>query len=351
MSQPPYRNQRNPKGSSSSYSRELWTSQGPLPQASPAWASPDLPPSPGVSTSAPIWSPTFYDTSPPSTLSSAGIYSPPLDDWNQFDASFGVAAQWDPLQNSEIDSYGEDPLFSPTNSSSLYDNDWMTNDSQAGNNYPYLTLADIHQDIPLDAKGLPFQSVGGSDLTPTVTLQSPPPRKHARREPKEPQKSSKGAETDRRTRTSTSSSSKSSDRESRHSRKKSNSSPHQLRSTKPTPSSSRTKKTAVLDDHGRTSHNLVEKQYRTRLNGQFEALLSVIPKEAISSDCSEGESTAAAERKLCKAEVLVLARKRIKELEKTHEGLQSEYDTLTDSVEHLTEVWVAMESASLNARN
>lgn len=66
------------------------------------------------------------------------------------------------------------------------------------------------------------------------------------------------------------------------------------------------------DVKARAAHNQVEQQYRKRLNGYFEKLLEVLP---------EGE---AGERRVSKAEVLDLARRRIKVLEKEMAGLQKE---------------------------
>jgi len=99
---------------------------------------------------------------------------------------------------------------------------------------------------------------------------------------------------------------------------------------------------ASSDDRGssaelraRRSHNVVEKQYRNRLNAQFERLLCALPpnqrpgrmlqngtpaggdqgrcRKRSSSD--EGDGELAEEKRLSKAEVLDLATRRIKELE------------------------------------
>lgn len=62
----------------------------------------------------------------------------------------------------------------------------------------------------------------------------------------------------------------------------------------------------------RAAHNQVEQQYRKRLNAYFEKLLAVLP---------EGED---GERRLSKAEVLDLARRRIRVLEKETGQLEKE---------------------------
>ncbi|OIW28749.1 hypothetical protein CONLIGDRAFT_632970 [Coniochaeta ligniaria NRRL 30616] len=89
----------------------------------------------------------------------------------------------------------------------------------------------------------------------------------------------------------------------------------------------------------RQCHNLVEKQYRNRLNRQFENLLAVLPVDGeCTSASASGRKTktsvtdrggAAAgveggERRLSKAEVLDMARQRIVTLEREYDSLQSE---------------------------
>lgn len=85
----------------------------------------------------------------------------------------------------------------------------------------------------------------------------------------------------------------------------------------------------------RQSHNLVEKQYRNRLNQQFESLLAVLPAErrrhSLGGDGkSRGDKTKGGigvdddERRLSKAEVLDMARQRIEALEQECLILQNE---------------------------
>jgi hypothetical protein len=77
----------------------------------------------------------------------------------------------------------------------------------------------------------------------------------------------------------------------------------------------------------RTNHNLVEKKYRTRLNGQFQTLLKSLPSEG-------------AEKRVRKAEVLILAKDRIRELEVGKKILETERVQLQMSFEKLKERWV-----------
>lgn len=65
----------------------------------------------------------------------------------------------------------------------------------------------------------------------------------------------------------------------------------------------------------------MEKQYRNRLNSQFESLLSALPAEDV---FCQGESGGVEQKRVSKAEVLVLAEKYIKELEKERIELKGE---------------------------
>lgn len=81
----------------------------------------------------------------------------------------------------------------------------------------------------------------------------------------------------------------------------------------------------------RLNHNQVEKQYRNRLNGQFEGLLLVLPRE---------ETEINEEKKISKAEVLVLARKHIRELEQERLRLLGENERLGGAMDELTKEWM-----------
>lgn len=79
----------------------------------------------------------------------------------------------------------------------------------------------------------------------------------------------------------------------------------------------------------RTGHNLAEKQYRTRLNGQFDALLSALPDDVVAAHESNSE------RKLSKAAVIQIATDHISQLEKKILQLHRDRDTLWTKVEFL----------------
>ncbi|KAF4416482.1 Allergen Fus c 3 [Colletotrichum fructicola] len=98
----------------------------------------------------------------------------------------------------------------------------------------------------------------------------------------------------------------------------------------------------------RASHNLVEKQYRNRLNAQFEGLLNALP-EQVRGPASTGDGggggggggggdesdpqPADQERRVSKAEVLDMARRHIKSLERERDELQRERGDLLRNLE------------------
>jgi hypothetical protein len=88
----------------------------------------------------------------------------------------------------------------------------------------------------------------------------------------------------------------------------------------------------------RQNHNIVEKQYRNRLNLQFERLLSVLPADQQLTEEDEhhmksGASGDGEEKRLSKAEVLDMARRRIKALEQERRNLKQEQKDLVQKVE------------------
>jgi len=88
----------------------------------------------------------------------------------------------------------------------------------------------------------------------------------------------------------------------------------------------------------RSNHNQVEKQYRNRLNAQFENLLVRIPKDV------EGDGRVyedGPDKRISKSEVLVLAQKAIKELEAKGQDFMTENERLTREITRLKKDWVA----------
>lgn len=95
----------------------------------------------------------------------------------------------------------------------------------------------------------------------------------------------------------------------------------------------------------RASHNLVEKQYRSRLNAQFEGLLGVLPDpdlgqaEYIKTEAGVGTPAPPADteqdpgdKKVSKAEVLERARAHIETLERQSEALARQREALLKSL-------------------
>lgn len=91
------------------------------------------------------------------------------------------------------------------------------------------------------------------------------------------------------------------------------------------------------EKRSRECHNQVEKQYRNRLNAQFESLLDALPENMRRGESSNDgdhnyEGFSSAERKVSRAEVLDMARRHIKLLERECALLEGERDDLRDNV-------------------
>ncbi|KAH8910059.1 hypothetical protein BR93DRAFT_935728 [Coniochaeta sp. PMI_546] len=88
------------------------------------------------------------------------------------------------------------------------------------------------------------------------------------------------------------------------------------------------------EQRSRNSHNLVEKQYRNRLNAQFEDLLHALPESSWSTgpslddDDGDGRAKMGEKKRVSKAEVLDLARQRIMFLEAENRKIERENDDL-----------------------
>ncbi|KAI0448138.1 hypothetical protein F4803DRAFT_10701 [Xylaria telfairii] len=96
----------------------------------------------------------------------------------------------------------------------------------------------------------------------------------------------------------------------------------------------------------RETHNNVEKQYRNRLNAHFESLLSALPERMQSADGEEGGDLDAGDRRVSKAEVLEMARRHIKSLERECAVLEGERDELRDNMERLRWLFGRCEGAA-----
>ncbi|KAL6364880.1 hypothetical protein LRP88_00853 [Fusarium phalaenopsidis] len=118
-----------------------------------------------------------------------------------------------------------------------------------------------------------------------------------------------------------------------------------LRSASRTSKNSRDKPNDTPEERRtRASHNLVEKQYRNRLNAQFESLLNALPEQARSGgngngngngDDNESDAANDADRRVSKGEVLEMARKHIQALEQERNQLERENLELQGSLRRL----------------
>jgi hypothetical protein len=129
----------------------------------------------------------------------------------------------------------------------------------------------------------------------------------------------------------------------RHDRKrskaKSSDTGRELRSASRTSKNTR-KVTGISEQQkSRSSHNLVEKQYRNRLTTQFEDLLAVLPESGLpagtSAEASEGDDPASDDRlkmsekkRVSKGEVLEMARQRILFLEEENKKIERKNEEL-----------------------
>lgn len=107
------------------------------------------------------------------------------------------------------------------------------------------------------------------------------------------------------------------------------------------------------EKRSRECHNQVEKQYRNRLNAQFENLLDALPenmrKGEGGGDGDHGyEGFGSSERKVSRAEVLDMARRHIKLLERECALLEGERDELRDNVVRLRWCYGRCESGDVS---
>ncbi|KAK1751958.1 hypothetical protein QBC47DRAFT_389351 [Echria macrotheca] len=86
----------------------------------------------------------------------------------------------------------------------------------------------------------------------------------------------------------------------------------------------------AVKDQGliRRTHNLVEKQYRNRLNAQFERLLAVLPARYETLEGGQGLGDDVPDKSISKAEVLGMATRRINTLEQQNRELLARQDQL-----------------------
>jgi len=268
------------------------------------------------------FSPSAIPTSPyiESPLSSVEAYADPS--WNPFDQS--IASVQSSVNNGNCVPPGYLPAYSS---------------NAQGDTQPYVSLAAINEintfDNAMDDRNSHFPDETSPLSSPSINYHSQEPNWGARRTSNPSSFSKPVSQTKHR---------KSSEKGS-HSSKS-----HYRLSTEPTPrlrstiqpsrsttfssGSSSSKSLAISENSkGRTNHNQVEKKYRNRLNGQFETLLSALPSE----DDQDG-----AKSRISKAEVLMLAKRHIVELEREKVMLEEEHHALESDVEDLKRRFIEM---------
>lgn len=113
---------------------------------------------------------------------------------------------------------------------------------------------------------------------------------------------------------------------------------------------------AAEDGRMRSSHNVVEKQYRNRLNAQFEGLMSALPENLKAQGVPGAENadtlnSDVAERRISKAEVLDMARRHIQTLEQERDLLAHERARLQETVEKLKDDYARGKHSRGNAED
>lgn len=114
--------------------------------------------------------------------------------------------------------------------------------------------------------------------------------------------------------------------------------PRELRSASRTSKNTGKAAESTEQQRSRNSHNIVEKQYRNRLNAQFEELLATLPLSSpagSSLDGDEGDATVSDRRlrmgdkkRFSKGEVLEMARQRILFLEEENRKIEQDMEKL-----------------------
>jgi hypothetical protein len=266
--------------------------------------------------------------------------------WNYFDDNPNEAVQQSSLTNP---GSGFSGASTSSNAQSVSQSGWNPNWRQPNSqtaNISYVPLSLVHDPLAHGNENdndEPEPPV--SPFTASTTFKSGGSTQLAL---KEEWGSSKGSKRHSASSKSGRRSSQVKDKDEQSSRKSStssNSKGHQLRSTrgghkiKYAGRKDSTESTKV----SRNSHNMVEKHYRTRLNGQFSTLLDALPPDVVGSEIEgyvRGDSSA--EKKVSKAEVLMLAKRHIENLEHENTSLSGDNKVLQGDVQHLKGIWVRM---------
>jgi len=296
--------------------------------------------------SIPDWS---NDTQPGDAFSASPISSPGVstpsngDSWNVFDECLTESMDSSSLSSPTMDSFGNAVLVYPQNNSqTTWNSTWSPEINSQGSASSYLPLSMIHDpSTTCDDEAGDETETGMHHYQASEAYKSPQsPRKAAWGSPKHTRRSSGSSKPDRY-----SSRTKRRDSSTQSETGISPSKGHQLRSTKQGQRIAYTENDSKNDTPkgARTSHNLVEKQYRTRLNGQFSTLLSSLPSDVVGNEVDGyGRVDSGSEKRVSKAEVLVLAKKHIENLERTKKSLECDKKLLMEDVQRLKGAWVKM---------
>lgn len=288
-----------------------------------------------------------YAVSPSSTPE---LYTPQtldLDSTDYFTRPFSPAAQPSSMMNSSGMSTAYPQVVPPSGLTTTW------NQATAQSNSSYVPLSLIHNPMAQPYEEVTAELTEGPILSPTLPLDFM--EKHA------PQVTFKGTwgtakESTSRRQSSNSRPGKSSTRrkekehqtQSKRSSVSSTGKGHQLRST-------RTGQRITYSEHEddermeqsrnpKSSHNMVEKQYRNRLNGQFSTLLGALPPDLVGAEV-EGygrDDSGSNEKKVSKAEVLVLAKRHIENLQREKMDLEDRNNALLGDMQRLKGAWVGL---------
>lgn len=224
---------------------------------------------------------------------------------------------------------------------------WGQGNSQAAN-VSYFLLSPIHDppaQIEDEEADLAEGPVCHDSSLSTLTGESSPqsPGKAAWGSSKESQQRSGSYKSARR-----SSHTKEKERPNPRRKSSSSSAKGQPRGTKPGPKIEYWEKNDVAGtdntECSRVSHNMIEKKYRTRLNGQFSTLLDALPPDITGGGINGdgARDSGGTERKVSKSEVLVLAKLHIQTLERAKMSLEEDKKALQEDVQRLKAAWLSM---------
>jgi hypothetical protein len=281
-----------------------------------------------------ILDPTLWPESPfgQSSLSSAGdSYAIQEDTWSPFEESF-TNAQILAQSTGSLDTQEDAYLNSPTNAyQTAFEINWSPEDLMSP--FPWVNFSSAGKGEQTNEEckqeNIKTESAANSPIaSPSPTALTDSSSKMIRRS-SDPSRtmSTKTAKISKRMKK---------DCDSPKASRTSKRTKHTLETLRPgltnkkQRSASSASISSVVSQDSRNSHNLIEKQYRNRLNLQFESLLETLPKELA------GE---AGEKRVSKAEVLVHANEYIQELEEEMRLLEEKNDGLEECVESWKVKW------------